>query len=164
MEENPLQNLLLISLKASLFRPEEVTRMHRSAAHVRANRISGGCSALCFATPRSPLLQRSCEPTCKHATPRSPDFRLALKHSWTLFSSTLSTATPLTQLLSSRTSHAAFFFFFFPSLCSESRWAGVISVAFFEAESLFFYIYIILSLFDVCSRHLWTNTFPFFYY
>lgn len=82
----------------------------------------------------------------------------ALKHSWTLFSSTLSTATPLTQLLSSRTSHAAYFFL---SLCSESCWASVISVAFFEAESLFF-IFFILSLFDVCSKHLWTNNFPSF--
>lgn len=130
-----------------------------SAAHVQANNISRGWvyPALCD----SPLTSVAALvwTTCKHTTPQSPDFMPALKHSWTLFSSTLSTATPLTQLLSSRTSHAAYFFL---SLCSESCWAGVISVAFFEAESLFFYI--ILSLFDVCSRHLWTNNFPSFFY
>lgn len=108
-----------------------------SAAHVQANNISRGWvyPALCD----SPLTSVAALvwTTCKHTTPRSPDFMPALKHSWTLFSSTLSTATPLTQLLSSRTSHAAYFFL---SLCSESCWAGVISVAFFEAESLFFFI------------------------
>lgn len=131
-----------------------------SAAHVQANNISGGWvyPALCD----SPLTSVAALvwTTCKHTTPRSPDFMPALKHSWTLFSSTLSTATPLTQLLSSQTSHAAYFFL---SLCALSH-AGL---AWFQLPSLkqkvFFFLYIILSLFDVCSRHLWTNNFPSFF-
>lgn len=94
--------------------------------------------------------------TWKHSTPRSLDFRPALKHSWTLFSGTLSTATPLTQLLSSQTSHAAYF-----SLCALSH-AGLVWFPFPSLMQKVFFFFIILSLFDVCSRHLWTNNFPSF--